>query len=749
MLLRILSLSLLLSILLSACRDDDEVISSNSVTINGQVQKGPFINGTNLVITELDNTLAATGKTFTTQITDNRGSFFIKTSRLDYPNLQLIATGFYYDEVQGEKSAAQLTLFALANVSADATINVNVLSHLEKDRIVYLIEQDMDFLKAKQQAQREILAIFGIARGNMANSELLDITQTGEENAILLAISAVLQSGNTVAGLSELLAEIITDLREDGTLDDESLKAILRQNAINLNLSAVRQNLVERYQELGLEVTIPNFEQFVDSDGDGILNKDDDNLPDEFVFAPVEEAMRNTVYQSETIVISGLPYPAIARVTQGKLIKNGRRIAGDTTYVSEGDSLSVELLASPEWNEGLTSTVQVGEYRTDFSVQVQAYPWASAIAGVAQQGPFVNGSAISLTEVDSTLAKTDKTHSSEIANSQGEYAIGGIEHHYPWALLEAKGYYFNLVSGSTSDSELNLVGYTDLATATNANVNVLTHLEHRRVKHLVNSGLSFAEAKQQALREVLAIFEIEEEVSMPAEQFDITQNNPEGANLLAISAMLQGYESTSALQELLTNISEDLETDGVLDGNLGSSLINNSFYLDLETIRQSITNKYQELGNTVAISDFEEYIVKFVDTSNFVLTRKIEYPTEGYYGENILAGTKTRYPKSRNPSYQDYFESKLYDIYAVLPVGAKLTVKISSKSSYDYGLTYPSNDDIWTMSEYNKAYPNTRILTAFKHGKFKVRLELLGDTKIEIYEQGVTKITRVKDIDVY
>ena len=206
--------------------------------------------------------------------------------------------------------------------------------------------------------------------------------------------------------------------------------------------------------------------------------------------------MRNTVYQSETVVISGLPYPAIARVTHGALIKNGRRIAGDTTYVSEGDSLSIELLASPEWNEVLTSTVQVGEYRADFSVQVQAYPWASAIAGVVQQGPFVNGSAISLTEVDSALAETDKMHSSEIINSQGEYAIGGIEHHYPWVRLEATGYYFNLVSGSTSDSELTLVGYTDISSATTANVNVLTHLEHRRVKYLINSGLSFAEAKQ-------------------------------------------------------------------------------------------------------------------------------------------------------------------------------------------------------------------------------------------------------------
>ena len=706
------------------------------------MQKGLFINGTNLVITELDNTLAATGKTFTTQITDNRGSFFIKTSRLDYPNLQLIATGFYYDEVQGEKSAAQLTLFALADVSTDATINVNVLSHLEKDRILYLIEQDIDFLEAKQQAQREILAMFGIERDNMANSELLDITQVGEENAILLAISAVLQSGNTVAGLSELLAEMITDLREDGTLDDEALKAALRQNAINLNLSEVRQNLTKRYQELGLEVTIPSFEQFVDSDGDGILNKDDDNLPDEFVFVPVEEAMRNTVYQSETIVVSGLPYPAIARVTQGTLIKNGRRIAGDTTYVSEGDSLSVELLASPEWNETLTSTVQIGEYRTDFSVQVQAYPWATAMAGVAQQGPFVNGSAISLTEVDSTLAETGTFNNSKTVNSQGEYSIGGIEYHYPWARLEATGYYFNLVSGSTSDSELTLVGYTDISSAATANVNVLTHLEHRRVKYLVNNGLSFTEAKQQALREVLAIFEIDEEVLMTAERFDITQNTPEGAILLAISAMLQGYESTGTLQELLTNISEDLETDGELNNStLGSSLINNAIYLDINTLRIAVTNKYKDLGKTIALADFEDYVIDFKENAGFDFTNPIIYPEEGAYGKNILAGNENSYREDR------------YSLAANLPVGAKLKIVVESKmSSGQYGWAYALSSEVNYQIVIDWSIGAVLTLETIDSGK-KCDLDFrLIDNNLpvtlKLYEFGATTPTKIKQITV-
>ena len=735
---------MVLLLLLLGCREDDEAVSDGrNVTINGHVQKGPFINGTSLVITELDNRLAATGKTFTTQITDNRGSFFIKTSRLDYPNLQLIATGFYFDEVRGEKSAAQLTLFALANVSADATINVNVLSHLEKDRILYLIEQNMSFLEAKQQAQREILALFGIERDNMANSELLDITQAGEENAILLAVSAVLQSGNTVAGLSELLAGIITDIREDGVLDNEMLKATLRQNAINLDLPSVRQNLIKRYEELGLEVSIPSFEQFVDSDGDGILNKDDDNSPEEFVLAAIENAMRNTVYQSETVIVSGLPYPAIAKITNGHLIKNGQSVEGDTTYVRDGDALQIALSASVNWNETAAATLQVGDYHTDFLVRVQAYPWATALTGVIQQGPFVNGSPLTITEVDSSFAATKRSHRTTVANSKGEFSVSDIKQHHPWAAIEGKGFYFDLVSGSTSDSELSLIGYTDLSATATANVNVLTHLEHRRVRYLVNSGLSFAEAKRQALHEVLAIFEIHEEVSLTAEQFNITQNTPEGAMLLAISAMLQGYESTGTLQELLTNISEDLETDGALDDRiLGSSLINNAFYIDLTTIRSSISDKYQEIDQTIMIAPFEKYVRGFVNNTQYNLTKKIEYPENGIYGKNILKGTETKLKKGS------------YGIQAILPSYTKLTIVISARKT----LTEQPNtvwdfDNISVGNQWTKGYydftKRSMPFTAAHSGEVKFKIFVYDDVNIEIYENDAVVPTRVINIDAY
>ena len=54
--------------------------------------------------------------------------------------------------------------------------------------------QKAPFAQAKIQAQEEVLAIFGYSRSGVAESELLDITQSGVGNAKLLAISAILQN---------------------------------------------------------------------------------------------------------------------------------------------------------------------------------------------------------------------------------------------------------------------------------------------------------------------------------------------------------------------------------------------------------------------------------------------------------------------------------------------------------------------------------------------------------------------------
>ena len=71
-------LALAFSLLLSCSDKDKEVSSSSSTssyTISGYVQKGPYVQGTEITVRELYSNMTPSGRTFTGTIDDNTGSF--------------------------------------------------------------------------------------------------------------------------------------------------------------------------------------------------------------------------------------------------------------------------------------------------------------------------------------------------------------------------------------------------------------------------------------------------------------------------------------------------------------------------------------------------------------------------------------------------------------------------------------------------------------------------------------------------
>ncbi|MGB3468461.1 MAG: FISUMP domain-containing protein [Cyclobacteriaceae bacterium] len=260
-------LVLLLSLIFySSCNDDDVDPGSETIikeTVAGIVQKGPFLNGTAISVSELDNELVQSGNTFNTTIINNSGSFELQNLTLSSPFVQIQANGFYFNEITGENSTAPIILFALSDISNKDQVNVNVMTHLEKGRIEQLIDNGLTFQVAKDSAQQELLSVFGLSNQNISDSEELDISVNNAENAILIAISVILQSGNTVSDLSELLANISTDFRQNGMLDNEAIKSGLYNEALGLDLVAIRENIEGKYEELELTVTIPDFESVI------------------------------------------------------------------------------------------------------------------------------------------------------------------------------------------------------------------------------------------------------------------------------------------------------------------------------------------------------------------------------------------------------------------------------------------------------------------------------------------------------
>ncbi|MBA3900025.1 MAG: hypothetical protein H0X62_07415 [Bacteroidetes bacterium] len=230
----------------------------------GQVQKGPFAKGTSVTVTELESGLKPTGKTYSATINNDKGTFSIPDVTLKSPYVNLTADGYYFNEITGKISDGRLVLHAIADVSNASTVNVNILTHLEKARVEYLIDvEEMTFTKAKQQAQQEVLAIFNMSNSSVPNSEELDIAQSGDGNAKLMAISVIVQGSLTTGELSEFLANIADDIKEDGTLDNAASQSTLINHAKYLWLKEIRQNTESRFINLGISAVLPDFEQHV------------------------------------------------------------------------------------------------------------------------------------------------------------------------------------------------------------------------------------------------------------------------------------------------------------------------------------------------------------------------------------------------------------------------------------------------------------------------------------------------------
>ncbi len=236
-----------------------------STDVSGSAQKGPFSSGSKVTVAELDANLVQTGRSFSTTMSGDGGGYSVRGVQLGTPYARVEVSGFYFDEVRGELSASPLSIFGYVDLSNPGASNINLLGHLEATRLEHLVSSSgLSFAAAKSQAHRELLELFELDPAAVGSAEGLDISQAGEGNAALLAISIMLQGTRTVAELSELLAKIQDDLRQDGTLDDPENGAALLEGAKMVDLERARENLNRRFSEAGVDASVPAIDTQID-----------------------------------------------------------------------------------------------------------------------------------------------------------------------------------------------------------------------------------------------------------------------------------------------------------------------------------------------------------------------------------------------------------------------------------------------------------------------------------------------------
>lgn len=262
------------SILVTACSDGRQTTGtseeSEGITavkdweVAGVSQKGPFVTGSSVTVQELDGiTLKQTGKSFKGTIKSDKGDFAIKDINLQSQYAILEASGYYRDEITGKKSTGTVTLRALTDLTKRKTVNINLLTHLEYERVMYLVtEKKMSIAKAKAQADEEILAAFGIDV-DFGKSEDLNIFESGDGNAALLAISVLMHADADVAGLTERMGEFSIAIAEGGDWEDADTKAVIADWACDADLKGTLANVRNNVEGWKYADSVPAFEKYV------------------------------------------------------------------------------------------------------------------------------------------------------------------------------------------------------------------------------------------------------------------------------------------------------------------------------------------------------------------------------------------------------------------------------------------------------------------------------------------------------
>ena len=269
-----LSAFVFVSALAVGCSDDEGVAGGASgdagitaVTdreVAGVSQKGPFVTGSAVTVQELDGiTLKQTGKSFKGTIKSDKGNFAIKDINLQSQYAILEANGYYRDEISGKKSSGTVTLRALTDLSNRKTVNINLLTHLEYERVMYLVnKKKMSIAEAKALAETEVLASFAI-EGDFGESEDLNIFKSGDGNAALLAVSVLMQGDVDVAGLTERMGEFSIALAEGGSWDDADTKTEIADWACDIDLKGSLSKVRKNVEGWKYADSVPAFEKYV------------------------------------------------------------------------------------------------------------------------------------------------------------------------------------------------------------------------------------------------------------------------------------------------------------------------------------------------------------------------------------------------------------------------------------------------------------------------------------------------------
>ncbi|MCQ2109538.1 MAG: fibrobacter succinogenes major paralogous domain-containing protein [Fibrobacter sp.] len=229
--------------------DENLVVKKRSIL--GVAQKGPFKFGSPVYLRELsEETLDPTGMVYEDEISSNKGDFVIPNVNLISPYAGVEVRGQYRNEVTGEYSKDSISLFVLTDLKTDSRtkVNINLLTHLEYKRAMYLVRKGYSVYAAKKQADQEIMTAFEVPT-TVKYSEDLSVFEDSEDdnvdyaNASLMMLNLLFLGNRSDTEIKIAIDRFVADIEKDGSWEDDSTKAVMADFATEIDGDEIRANV--------------------------------------------------------------------------------------------------------------------------------------------------------------------------------------------------------------------------------------------------------------------------------------------------------------------------------------------------------------------------------------------------------------------------------------------------------------------------------------------------------------------------
>ena len=313
--------------------------------------------------------------------------------------------------------------------------------------------------------------------------------------------------------------------------------------------------------------------------------------------------------------------------------------------------------------------------------------YEGTISGVAQKGQFLRGSSVTIYALDKNLDATGLSYPTQTTDDLGSFTVSNVNASY--IDVKANGYYYNENRCETSNSTINLQAVA--AIGSNINVNLLTTLAYNRIKYLVKTGLSFADAQNRAQIEVLTALGLGNSTTTNFTNMNIAGSGDANGLLLAASLLIQQDRSVGDVSKLISDIAADMEDDGILSSDLNSEIHRYEHHIYVGDVIRGLLDFYEK--NKVENFSIPTFY-KFLDTNR---DGKPDGQDEIFM--NIGASEVSLYnPMDMNRGYDSSGFSHTILILSTIPFNVKsdaewLTIekKTIAENIYAINLVAPAN----------------------------------------------------------